>query len=68
MHDRRAFLGVADTAGNHRIPQQQAQAISSQAGEQTAPTSATVTSHQQSTSLETSDRVTLSRPALVRDS
>lgn len=55
MHDRRAFLGVADTAGNHRIPQQQAQAISSQAGEQTAPTSATVTSHQQSTSLETSD-------------
>lgn len=54
MRDRSALLGAADTAGDHRIPQQQAPAISSQAGEQTAPTSATLTSHQQSSGLETS--------------
>lgn len=54
MHDQSALLGAADTAGNRRLPQQQAPAISPQAGEQTAPTSATLTSHQQSSSLETS--------------
>lgn len=49
-------------------PSSKTPAISSWVGEQTAPTSATVTSHQQSSSLETSDWVTLSLRALARDS
>lgn len=61
MPDQRVLLGTTDTVGSHRIPQQQAPAVPSQAGKQTAPTSVTITSAgQQPADIGLSDTVSAS--------